>query len=104
MSLILTEKNFQSEVLESPEPVLVDFWAPWCGPCSLMLPLVEELAEEVKGRFKVGKVNVDESPDLAQKYEITSIPSFKIFKAGKLVKSFHGAQSQETLKKELESA
>src|SRR5665647_374473 len=102
MSLISDEKNFQTEELENPTPVLVDFWAPWCGPCLTMVPLVDELAEELKGQFKVGKVNVDENPELASRYGIMSIPAFKIFKGGKIVKEFVGVQAKETLKGELE--
>jgi len=102
MSLILDEKNFQSEVIKNPAPALVDFWAPWCGPCLTMVPLMDELAEESKGRFKVGKVNVDENPKLASHYGIMSIPAFKIFKNGKVVKDFVGIQAKETLKSELE--
>ena len=102
MALILDEKNFQTEVLENPTPVLVDFWSPWCGPCLTMVPLIDELAEELKAQFKVGKVNVDENPELASRYGIMSIPAFKIFKGGKIVKEFVGVQAKETLKGELE--
>jgi thioredoxin 1 len=102
MPLILDEKNFQSEVIKSPIPILVDFWAPWCGPCLTMIPLVDELAEELKGKFKIGKVNVDENQALASRYEIMSIPAFKIFKDGKIVKNIGGIQAKETLKSELE--
>ena len=102
MSLILDEKNFQAEILENSAPALVDFWAPWCGPCLTMVPLVDELAKELEGKFKVGKVNVDENPELASRYGIMSIPAFKIFKGGKIVKELVGVQAKETLKSELE--
>ena len=103
MSLILDEKNFQSEVIKSSIPVLVDFWAPWCGPCLTMAPLVDELAKELEGKFKIGKINVDENPELASQYEIMSIPAFKIFKEGKIIKNIVGIQAKETLKNELKS-
>lgn len=102
MTLILDEKNFQAEVIESPILILVDFWAPWCGPCLTMVPIMDELAEELGDKFKIGKVNVDENQVLASRYEIMSIPAFKIFKDGKIVKNIVGIQSKETLKNELE--
>ena len=95
--LELNKDNFKAEVLESAVPVLVDFFAPWCGPCKMMLPIVEELAKEEGGKFKIAKINVDESNDLAQEYEIMSIPAFIVFKNGKEVERVMGAQSKEKL-------
>ncbi|MCX6763662.1 MAG: thioredoxin [Candidatus Moranbacteria bacterium] len=101
MELNLNDKNFDQEVIKSDKPVLVDFWAPWCGPCQVMGPIVEELAKEFEGKVKIGKMNVDENPETSQKYDIMSIPSLKIFKGGKIVKEFTGVQSKEILKEEL---
>ena len=92
MEITLTSQNFKNEVLESKEPVLVDFWASWCGPCQMMGPVVSEIAKD-----KVGKVNVDDESDLAQQYGIMSIPSFILFKNGKIEKSFVGATTKEGL-------
>jgi thioredoxin 1 len=102
MELTFTDQNFETEVLKSDKPVLVDFWAPWCGPCQMMGPVIEELAKEFEGKVKVGKLNVDENNAVAQKYGIMSIPSLKIFKGGQVVKEFTGVQAKETLKGELE--
>ena len=102
MTIELNEQNFETEVLKSPVPVLVDFYAPWCGPCQIMHEVIDELAEEVKGKFGVFKCNVDESPALAEKYAVMSIPAIKIFKGGQAVKEFTGAQSKMILKSELE--
>jgi thioredoxin 1 len=101
MEQTFTDSNFEQEVLKSDKPVLVDFWAPWCGPCQVMGPIIEELAKEMEGKIKIGKMNVDENPATAQKYGIMSIPSLKIFKGGKVVKEFTGVQSKEGLKEEL---
>ena len=95
--LELNKDNFKAEVFESAVPALVYFFAPWCGPCKMMLPIVEELAKEAGGKFKIAKINVDESNDLAQEYEIMSIPAFIVFKNGKEVERVMGAQSKEKL-------
>ena len=89
--ITLTKDNFQAEVLQSDLPVLVDFWATWCGPCRMVGPVVAEIAEEYAGKVKVGKVNVDEEPDLARQYGIMSIPSLKFFKGGEVVNQVIGA-------------
>jgi thioredoxin 1 len=98
----ITDKNFDQEVLKSKQAVLVDFWAPWCGPCQSMVPIIEELAKEMEGKAKVGKCNVDENGETASKFAIMSIPSLKIFKGGKVAKEFTGLQMKEVLKKSLE--
>lgn len=100
MAVEFTKDNFEAEVLKSDVPVLVDFWAPWCGPCQMMGPVIEELAGEVT-TSKVGKLNVDDHPEIAEKYGIMSIPTIKVFKGGQIVKEFIGVQSKETLKAEL---
>ena len=100
MAVEFTKENFEAEVLKSDVPVLVDFWAPWCGPCQIMGPVIEELAGEVTAA-KVGKVNVDEHPEVAQQFGIMSIPTIKIFKGGQVVKEFIGVQGKDMLKGEL---
>ncbi len=100
----MTDQNFEEEVLKSDEVVLVDFWAPWCGPCLAMGPIIEELAKEFSGTAKVGKINVDENSKTAQNFAIMSIPALKIFKGGKVVQEFVGMQAKETLKDALEKA
>jgi thioredoxin 1 len=104
MEIVFTDQNFDQEVMKSDKPVLVDFWAPWCGPCQMMGPIVEELAKEMEGKAKIGKLNVDENSAVAQKFSIMSIPTVMIFKGGKMVKQLVGVQSRETLKQELEKA
>lgn len=102
MAAEFTDQNFDQEVIQSEVPVLVDFWAPWCGPCQMMGPIIDELSKEVEGKFKIGKVNVDDNGAKASEYGIMSIPALKIFKGGKVVKEFVGVQSKENLKKALE--
>lgn len=103
MALEVTDKNFNEEVLQSEKPVLVDFWATWCGPCQMLGPVVEELSEEMGDKMKIVKLEVDSNPETAEKYEIMSVPSLKVFKNGKVVKEFTGLQNKEILKKELEN-
>lgn len=97
----VTDANFEDEVVKSTTPVLVDFWAVWCGPCQMQGPIVEEVAKAMTGKAKVGKVNVDENPQVSQKFGIMSIPTLMIFKGGTVVKQFIGVQSKETLLTEL---
>jgi thioredoxin 1 len=101
MAMEFTDQNFEQEVIKSELPALVDFWAPWCGPCQMMGPIIEELAKEMEGKAKIGKLNVDEHSDTASRYGIMSIPSLKIFNGGKVVKEFVGVQNKDILKDEL---
>jgi len=96
--VILNDSNFEAEVLKSDKPVLVDFWAPWCGPCQMMGPLVEELASEYEGKAKVAKLNVDESQTTAGKYKVMSIPTFLVFKGGEVVDQMVGGVQKDKLK------
>ena len=97
MYITLTDQNFEEEVKKSNLPVLVDFWAIWCGPCRMLGPIVEELAEEFKGKIKVGKLNVDENPAMAGKYEVLGIPSLKFFKDGNIIDEMTGVQPKEVI-------
>lgn len=92
MSLTFTSENFEGEVLKSSEPVLVDFWASWCGPCQMMVKVIDELAEDNAGKpVKIGKCNVDEQREIAEKYDIMSIPAFFLFKNGQVIEKTTGA-------------
>ena len=97
MANVFTTENFEKEVLQSDGPVLVDFWATWCMPCKMLAPVIEEIAAEADG-YKVGKVDVDQEPELAQKYRIMSIPSILVFKNGKVAASTVGVQPKAALK------
>ena len=102
--ITITGDNFENEVLQSPIPVLIDFWASWCGPCKMIAPLIDQLAEEYAGRIKVGKVNVDEENALAERHGIASIPTLVVYKDGALVNKKAGAAPKhdiETLFKNL---
>ena len=100
----LTKQNFQSEVAESKEKVLIDFWASWCGPCRMVSPIVDEIAEESPAGVKVCKVNVDEQPELAQQFQVMSIPSLLVMKEGKPVASSVGARPKQFIVKMIEEA
>jgi len=101
MEVILDEKNFDAEVLGSNLPVMVDFWAVWCGPCKVLSPIVEELANDYAGKIKVGKINVDENNSIAMKYGVMSIPTLKFFKGGKVVGEMIGAAPKAAVEAEL---
>lgn len=98
----VTDSSFKQEVLESDVPVLVDFWAPWCGPCRMVAPVVDEIAEQYDGKVKVVKVNTDENPSVASQYGIRSIPTLMIFKGGQRVDMVVGAVPKTTLANTLE--
>ena len=96
------DSNFEAEVLKADLPVLVDFFAEWCGPCRMQGPIVEELAKEVAGKFKVGKMNVDQAPVTSEKFGVMSIPTIIVFKGGEAKTTLVGLQTKEALKAELE--
>lgn len=104
MEYKFTTANFEEEVIKSDVPVLVDFYADWCGPCKMMAPLVEELAKEYEGKVKVGKCNIDEELETAQKYNVLSIPTFIVFKGGEAVDTQIGAVSKAELENKINNA
>jgi thioredoxin 1 len=99
--IAITDTTFETVVLKSDKPVLVDFWAVWCGPCQTQGPIVEDVAKELEGKAIVGKLNVDENPTTAGTYNVMSIPTLIVFKGGQPVKQFVGVQNKETLLTEL---
>ena len=104
MALEITKDNFESDVLQSSQPVLVDFWAEWCGPCKMIGPLVDAVATELEGKAVVGKINVDNEQDLARQYNIVSIPTLLFFKDGEVKDQIVGANvTQDSLKEKLEA-
>jgi len=99
----LTQENFAKEVLQSPQPVLVDFWAEWCGPCKMIAPLLDELATEYDGKVKIGKINTDDQQELAGQYGVRSIPTLLFFKNGQVVNQMIGARGKRDFKTALDS-
>ncbi|MFH1824540.1 MAG: thioredoxin [Candidatus Firestonebacteria bacterium] len=103
MSIPLTDENFEDEVIKSKQPVLIDFWAEWCGPCKMIAPIIEELSKEYSGKIKVGKINVDENPAVSSRLGIRSIPTLIIFKDGEIMGQLVGVQSKEIIKEKVNS-
>jgi thioredoxin 1 len=99
-----SDATFSQDVLQSAQPVLVDFWAPWCGPCRMIAPVIEQLAAENAGTVKIGKLNIDDSPGAAQSYGVSSIPTLMIFKGGEVVERFVGVQPKTRLQEALDAA
>ena len=100
---VITELNFDEEVVKSALPVLLDFWAPWCGPCKMISPIIDELSKEYEGKVKIGKVNTDENLNLTSKLQISSIPTLLFYKDGKPVQRIVGYRSKEDIKKMIDT-
>ncbi|MCX5867135.1 MAG: thioredoxin [Proteobacteria bacterium] len=98
----INQANFDPEVLKSSEPVLLDFWAPWCGPCRRMAPILDEIEKDFPGKLKVGKLNVDENPELAQQFQVMSIPTLMVFKGGQVVEKIIGLTPRADIVKVLQ--
>ena len=103
MELVINEQNFEQEVVNSDIPVLLDFWAPWCGPCKMLLPVIDEIAKEYDGKIKVGKVNTDENMSLSSQFQITSIPCLIIFNGGKAINKMVGFRPKNDIMKEIDN-
>jgi thioredoxin 1 len=103
MALEFKDASFEEDVLKSDTPVLVDFWAPWCGPCRMLAPTVDAISEEYEGKVKVGKVNTDENPQIATQHQINSIPTMMIFKGGEVVERLVGALPKEKITEKLDA-
>ena len=101
MEQVFTKENFEQQVLGAKQPVLVDFWAPWCGPCRMLGPVVQRVADEAQGRWQVGKVNVDEQMELAREFEVASIPTILVIKNGEVAYRAVGLQTEDELQKAL---
>ncbi|MFH1559052.1 MAG: thioredoxin [Patescibacteria group bacterium] len=99
----ITDSNFQKQIKKNQGLMLVDFWAPWCGPCQMMSPIIQELSKEYKGKVKIAKLNVDENKQAAQEYQVMSIPTLIIFKNGEETQRMVGAHDKETLKEKLDT-
>jgi thioredoxin 1 len=102
--LDITDNNFETDVLQSPTPVLVDFWAPWCGPCKMLSPVIDQLAQEVQGKYRIAKVNTEDAGAIAIRYNIHSIPTLLVFNNGREVNRLTGIHSKNEIKKALETA
>ncbi len=99
--IIFSDQNFEQEVLKSDKPVLVDFWAEWCGPCRMQAPIIEELSKDFKDKAKIGKLDIDQNPDTSQKHNVMSIPTLMIFNKGEIVWQANGLQQKKNLEDEL---